>query len=282
MTRDAQGEIFKKAFRHAGHPDSGQVTHRPRHDGAVTARLQNDLGTDAPACMGDWQNSILQQIYARLPAGKELAIFAGFGLRSAYLIAEALLDPSLMPEYKGTVAAFYQDLPELLQEHKKVHTFVVLFFCCHSQFGKAILVKFVQIVRNVKSSLRGLVDMQHNQTCSKAERELAGEHWYGGTLNDALIIFRTAPFFQDASPQLMLWKCAALEPYVRNGTWDKWCQFQKRFCQVCREAEQALGHPLCASVGSHMDDRTFLATRCCSTRYELHDMCADPSQIYNA
>lgn len=121
MTRDAQSGIYKRAFRAAGYADNGQITHRPRHDGAVTARLQHDLGTDALACMGDWQQKVLQQIYARLPAASDLATFAGFGVRSAYVIVEGLLDPSLMPEYRDMVMAFYADIPEMLESHKQVH-----------------------------------------------------------------------------------------------------------------------------------------------------------------
>ena len=81
MQQTDQGAIFKKAFRHAGLPDNGQVTHRPRHDGAITARMQFDATTDELATMGGWQQKVLQQIYARLPAAADLTKFAGFGVR---------------------------------------------------------------------------------------------------------------------------------------------------------------------------------------------------------
>ena len=90
------------------------------NDGAVTARMQFDATTDELSTMGDWQQKVLQQIYARLPAVADLTKFAGFGTRGAYLIVEDLLDPRLMPEFRGMVIAFYEDIPELLEDHKQV------------------------------------------------------------------------------------------------------------------------------------------------------------------
>jgi hypothetical protein len=51
--------------------------------------------------------------------GTDLAKFAGFGLRDHYMDVEGLLDPSLMPEFKGMVQALCEDLPDLLEEHKQ-------------------------------------------------------------------------------------------------------------------------------------------------------------------
>lgn len=120
-----------------------------------------------------------------------------------------------------------------------------------------------------------LVGMQHNLTCTKAERDLAGEHTYGGILDDAVTIFQTAPFYKGRFPLWHLWKCEALEPYVRNGTWDRWCQSQKRFCEAYREAEQALAHPLCASLGDSQGIRTYLANKLLQNKVRaiLHAMC---------
>ncbi len=119
MRREAQATLYKKAFGYAGYSANGQVTHRPRHDGAVTGRLQLDASTQSPGDMGDWQQTVLTGVYARLPGGTDLAKFAGFGSRDHYMVVEGLLDPSLMPESKGMVQALCEDLPELLEEHRQ-------------------------------------------------------------------------------------------------------------------------------------------------------------------
>jgi len=96
---------YKKAFEYAGYSVNGQVTHRSRHDGAVTGRLQLDASTQSVGDMGDWQQTVLTEVYARLPRGTDLAKFAEFGSRDHYSAVEGLLDPSIMPEFKGMVQA---------------------------------------------------------------------------------------------------------------------------------------------------------------------------------
>ena len=139
MRREAQATLYKKAFGYAGYSANGQVTHRPRHDGAVTGRLQLDASTQSLGDMGDWQQTVLTGVYARLPGGTDLAKFAGFGSRAHYMVVEGLLDPSLMPEFKGMVQALCEDLPELLEEHKEARhgccTYVGLYIkqhCIHA------------------------------------------------------------------------------------------------------------------------------------------------------
>lgn len=69
------------------------------------------------ADMGEWQQTVLTGIYARLPGATKLAQFAGSGSKEHYI--EGLLDPSVMPEFKGMVQALCEDLPDLLEEHKQ-------------------------------------------------------------------------------------------------------------------------------------------------------------------
>ncbi len=85
----------------------------------MTGRLQLDASTQSLGDMGDWHQIFLTEVYASLPGGTDLANFAGFGSREHYMIVEGLLDPSIMPEFKGIVQALCEDLPDLLEEHKQ-------------------------------------------------------------------------------------------------------------------------------------------------------------------
>ena len=127
-------------------------------------------------------------------------------------------------------------------------------------FEPSVSAQMQYFVRKQENLMQPFI-VQHNLFCPPAERDLAGEHAYQGFLGDAVMIFQTAPFFQPRFPLWLLWKCAALEPYIRNGTWDKWFQTQRKFCEVYREAEQALSHPLCASLGNHVGIRVALANK---------------------
>lgn len=76
-----------------------------------------------------------------------------------------------------------------------------------------------------------LLHMQFNKTCPQCDIDTAGEEALQGLLRSSCTFFQAGPLWQPVYPELLIWKCEALRPFVEDGTWGRWCDVQTTFVE---------------------------------------------------
>lgn len=114
------GDAFKEAQRAAGYAPNGLVTHRSRHEVPTTMRVVYDASNEELSVMCDWDQSIRNQVYARLPSGSMMARLAGCPSRQGYIVFWLLLKPSELADFRSMVADIYPHVPQLLDSLRRV------------------------------------------------------------------------------------------------------------------------------------------------------------------
>ena len=88
-----------------------------------------------------------------------------------------------------------------------------------------------------------LCHLQHNATCSKDDRDVAGEFMLELFMRDALIFMQDMPFWHEKFPDL--WKIPALAPYWKPGNpvLVQWMNLQRAFVAAMEKQLEALSQP---------------------------------------